>query len=509
MQTDIVIIGSGIGGLSCGALLARYGFNVIVCESHAIPGGAAHSFTRDGFKFDSGPSLFSGLSYRPSTNPLRHVLDAIGETVPCANYDAWGCRLPEGNFKTSIGSDQFCEVLLKLRGQRAVEEWRNLQAVMEPLANIATGMPPAAMRLDFGAIFTIGPFLPTFATYAFDALKLTKPFSFILDEVVTDEFIYRWMDMLCFLLAGVPAKSISAAEMAFMFAEWYRPGVVLDYPIGGSGAVIDALVRGLEKHGGRLMLNARVEEILLQQNRAVGVRLRGGQEIQANEAVVSNASIWDTLKLFPDRSLPDTFRRERLAMPQCDSFMHLHAGLDATRLPEDLECHYIVVNDWEITKPQNIVLVSIPSVLDPSLAPPGKHVVHAYTPGTEPYDLWQNLDRRSEAYQKQKQERSEVLWKAIERIVPDARDRVDLSLVGTPLTHARFLRRHRGTYGPAISAEQGLFPSGKTPISGFWCCGDSTFPGIGVPAVAASGHIVANSIAPLDKHQAILREIGY
>ena len=70
-QTDVIVIGSGIGGLSCAALLARYGFEVTVCESHSIPGGAAHAFERNGFKFDSGSSLYSGLSYSPSGNPLR------------------------------------------------------------------------------------------------------------------------------------------------------------------------------------------------------------------------------------------------------------------------------------------------------------------------------------------------------------------------------------------------------------------------------------------------------
>jgi len=102
-ETDIVVIGSGIGGLSCAALLARYGFNVAVCESHSIPGGAAHAFERNGFKFDSGPSLYSGLSYSPSANPLRQVLDAIGEELPCVTYDTWGCCLPEGDFDTSFG----------------------------------------------------------------------------------------------------------------------------------------------------------------------------------------------------------------------------------------------------------------------------------------------------------------------------------------------------------------------------------------------------------------------
>lgn len=81
-------------------------------------------------------------------------------------------------------------------------------------------------------------------------------------------------------------------------------------------------------------------------------------------------------------------------------------------LPADLEIHYIVVNDWAlgVDSPQNVVLISIPSVLDPSLAPPGKHVLHAYTPGTEPYNIWAGLDRKSAAYRKLKTERSEVCF---------------------------------------------------------------------------------------------------
>ena len=62
-----------------------------------------------------------------------------------------------------------------------------------------------------------------------------------------------------------------------MFAEWYKPGCKLEYPLGGSGAIIDALVRGMEKFGGRLALNSHVEKILIENGRAVGVKLRGGQ----------------------------------------------------------------------------------------------------------------------------------------------------------------------------------------------------------------------------------------
>lgn len=509
--TDVVVIGSGIGGLSCAALLARYGFRVIVCESHSIAGGAAHAFAYQGFTFESGPSLYSSLSYRPSPNPLRQVLDAIGEDLPCQTYDAWGCCLPEGNFKAVIGADPFCEVLEQLRGQQTVAEWRTLQQVMEPFAKAAIALPPIALRLDLGAVRTVAPFVPSLLQQSANLFKLTGSFSRIMDEVIHDPFIRNWLNMLCFLLSGLPADGTNAAEVAFMFADWYRSGVKLDYPLGGSGNLVNALVRGLQKQGGELRLNAHVEKVLVENQRAIGVQLRNGEVIRANHAVVSNASVWDTLKLIPDGALPKKFVLQRQETPECDSFMHLHLGIDAQGLPPDLECHYVVVQDWEagITAPQNLVVVSIPSVLDPSLAPSGKHVIHVYTPGNEPYSLWQGLDRRSEAYAQLKHERAEVMWRSLERIIPDVRSRCEVTLVGTPLTHERFLRRHRGSYGPALRANETLFPGAKTPLKGLLCCGDSTFPGIGLPAVAASGLIAANTLASVPQHLAMLKDTGY
>ena len=502
---EVIIIGSGIGGLSCAGLLASYGFKVTVCESHSIPGGAAHSFSYKGFKFDSGPSLYSGLSYSPSNNPLRQVLDAIGEDCEWANYNTWGCFLPEGDFNTSVGAEQFCEILLRLRGEKAVKEWRELEKVMTPLAQAAIAIPTAALRYDLGALKTAGKFAPSLIKHFFNVSKLTGPFSSIMDGVVSDPFIRNWLNMLCFLLSGLPVDGTSAAEVAFMFADWYRPGVKLDYPLGGAAALVNALVRGLEKHGGKLLLTTHVEEIIVENKRAVGVRLRGGGELRAN-TVISNASVWDTLKLIPSDSVPQQFMQKRQATPECESFMHLHLGVDARDMGSDLQCHYIFVKDWElgITAPQNLVLISIPSVLDSSLAPPGKHSIHVYTPGNEPYDLWFGMDRSSQEYLEQKQNRAEVMWKALEKVIPDIRSRCEVTLIGTPLTHERFLRRNRGSYGPAIRAGKALFPGSNTPLQGLMCCGDSTFPGIGLPAVAASGMIAANTLAPVGKHLEML-----
>ena len=96
---------------------------------------------------------------------------------------------------------------------------------------------------------------------------------------------------------------------------------------------------------------------------------------------------------------------------------------------------------------------------------------------------------------------------AVERVIPDIRAREVLSMVGTPRTHARFLNRHEGSYGPSYVAGVADFPSPKTPVPGLWRVGDGAFPGIGVPAVAGNGASAANTIAPLAKHLALLDEL--
>ena len=79
---DVVVIGSGIGGLCCAALLARYGKSVTVLESHDVPGGAAHAWVRDGYHFESGPSLYSGMTAKNSPNPLGQVFQALDIELP-------------------------------------------------------------------------------------------------------------------------------------------------------------------------------------------------------------------------------------------------------------------------------------------------------------------------------------------------------------------------------------------------------------------------------------------
>ncbi|KAF8062760.1 CRTISO2 [Scenedesmus sp. PABB004] len=523
-ETDYVVVGSGIGGLCCGALLARYGHKVTVVESHYLAGGAAHSFKVGGFTFDAGPSFHMGLSDPPgaSRNPLKQVLDLLGERVECKRYDQWVVYDPQGRtFPVVADGAEYADMIRRVGGPDALAQWRRLEAAMAPLQRGAALFPAAAIRGDLGVLLTAARFFgPQLALTGLVAGTLTGPFSAVVDRHVTDPWLRSLIDLECFVLSGMLAKDTLTAEMAFMFMERSQGKGRIDYPMGGSEAIVAALVRGLQAHGGRLLLRSHVEQIVMQGGRAAGVALRprapgggaaGGREvIRARRGVISNASVWDTQRLLPHGAAPPEWRRRAEATPTCGSFMHLHLGIDATGLPPGLDCHHLFVNDWaDIEAPQNVCIASIPTQFDPDLAPPGKAVVHAYTAGNEPYAPWEGLDRRSPEYEALKNERSQVLWRALERVIPDVRERAELTLVGTPLTHERFLRRHRGTYGPAISAAGGAgWPSNATPVPGLTVVGDSTMPGIGIPAAAASGMIAANGLAPVWDHLRTLGELA-
>jgi NAD(P)-binding Rossmann-like domain len=110
---DVVVIGAGIGGLSCAALSSLYGFDTLCLEAHDTAGGVAHSFVRKNkaggsFEFDSGPSLMSGLSRANGTNPLRQVLDAldVADEISWKTYDGWLIHdyADDKSFKLTTGS---------------------------------------------------------------------------------------------------------------------------------------------------------------------------------------------------------------------------------------------------------------------------------------------------------------------------------------------------------------------------------------------------------------------
>ncbi len=536
-------------------MLSLYGKKVAVFESHTHCGGCAHGFSvrvpspkkkaggqnggavQDGgsndgsgeYIFDTGPSFFSGLNaaieqeqplgHLP-VNPLRTILDAIEEEVECIPYSTFGLKFPEGDFihSTQFGKSKMNKdsddstidynVIQQIAGNEGVRQWNALMDEMSPLAKTVELLPTIALRTDVGVALSISSFMPDFMRNSIENnplsnLKLTRPFADLVvdDAKVTNDFITNWLDLLCFCLSGLPASGTITAEMAMMMGEFYDDGATMDCPVGGARSIVEALRRGVVKNGGEIFCNSHVERVKIVDGVAVGVTLRkGGQYVVAKEAVVSNLSVWDLFKsgIVDCTEFPKKFVEEKLNTPVGKSFMHLHVGFRCSREElESLQAHYMYIDDWDrgVEAEDNAVLVSIPSVHDDTLAPPGHAVLHIYTPATESYERWRGVDRKSDEYKALKQERSEYLWQVLEKLIPDIRDRSTVAQVGTPLTHERFLRRYEGSYGPAIKAGQGSFPFPGTPVKNLLLCGDSCFPGIGVPAVAGSGLLAAHSVS--------------
>jgi phytoene dehydrogenase-like protein len=411
-EVDVIVIGSGLAGLSCAALLAHCGKQVAVLESHDAPGGCAHTWERRGFHFESGPSLYSGFSTERSPNPLKNIFQIVGEDCDWITYDRWGTVLPNGKkFAAKIGPEEFGDVLREHGGPNAEQEFATLMERMKPLSDAAQALTSMALREDLAVVFTLLRYPKEILMTLSQGSQLTNPFANIMEELnIQDPFVKNWLDMLCFLLQGLPASGTLNTVMAYMLADWYRPGVTLDFPRGGSGAIVDALVRSVRKHPqSTVSLNSHVEEIIVEQGKAVGVQLSGGRIVRTKQAIVSNADPYITNQLLSKAresgALPEPMKEymDKLVntepsqggMKDLRSFIHLHAGIDGAGLPAqpsaDFPAQWAVIRNWDgplgVEDPRNIVLCSIPSMLDPDMAPDGKHVIHAYTPATEPCTL--------------------------------------------------------------------------------------------------------------------------
>ena len=503
---DVIIIGSGIGGLCCGSLLSLSGKKVLICEAHVQPGGVAHSFDMKGYKFESGPSLWSGIGKWPTTNPLGQILKLLDEKVELIKYKGWQVNVPEGNFNLEVGQEPFKKRIRMLRGEKSVKEWDSFVSEIKPLSQIVSEIPLLSSSPEIINFLEIIKLAPKFLLNLNSLPKLNGGFGNIVDNHLTDPFLRNWVDLLSFLISGMPMHDTNSAAMATLFDEWFQPESYLEYPKGGSESIVKALVNAFKKNGGELILSSKVENINFNKNIASGVTLKNGSKF-ISDFVVMNTDAWTSRKLIPQELLKK-WRPKAKDITKCGSFLHIHLGFDASGL-QNLPIHAIHVDDWErgITAERNVAVFSIPSVLDKGMAPKGKHVLHGYTPANEPWELWENLNSNELDYKHLKEERCSIFLKSLRKIIPDIDSRIEIKLLGTPLTHQKFTNTYCGSYGPALSAAQGLFPGCKTPVKNLFTCGASTFPGIGIPAVSASGAYAAEKIMGKKEYKNLLKII--
>ncbi len=488
---DAIVIGAGIGGLVTATQLAAKGARVLVLERYLIPGGSAGYFERNGYRFDVGASMIFGFGSQGTTNLLTRALDAVGmslETVPDPVQVHY--HLPNNlNIRVHRDYEQFLgELCHRFPGEgpgirRFYDEcWRvfhclnsmDLLSLEEPryVARVFLQHPLACLGL---------------------AKRLPINVGSVARKYIQDPELLRFIDMECYCWSVVPADRTPLINAGMVFSDRHYGGV--NYPKGGVGRIAQALADGLGNAGGQIRYRSRVTQILTERGQAVGVQLATGETFQAPR-IISNATRWDTFgSLLSDIPLPQREQRWQRQYQQSPSFLSLHLGVDGAIIPPDADCHHILLEDWNCMEDSNgTIFVSIPTLLDPDLAPPGDHIIHTFTPSW--MADWQGLAQKD--YDAQKQHQAQQLIHRLETLFPGLQASVRYQEIGTPRTHRRFLGRLDGTYGPIPSGQpRGLLemPFNRTSVPGLYCVGDSTFPGQGLNAVAFSGFACAHRVA--------------
>ena len=494
MQTnnyDVIVIGSGIGGLVTATQLVAKGAKVLVLERYLIPGGSAGYFERQGYRFDVGASMIFGFGKQGTTNLLTRALDAVDvslETFPDPVQIHY--HLPKGlEPKVHRDYDKFIKELTsyfpheKEGIRRFYDECWQVFNCLNAIPLLSLEEPRYLTRVFFQnpqACLGLVKYLPL------NAGEVARRY-------IKDPQLLKFIDMECYCWSVVPAMQTPMINAGMVFSDRHYGGI--NYPKGGVGQIGQKLVEGLEKFGGEIKYQARVTEILTEGKKAVGVGLANGEKYYAKR-IVSNSTRWDTFsKLLPPEKMPRQEKQWQKRYQKSPSFLSLHLGVKAEVLPPGTECHHILLENWDqMEASQGTIFVSIPTLLDPDLAPPGYHIIHSFTPSW--IEEWQNLDPK--AYEEKKEAAANAVIDRLEKIFPGLIEGLDYQEVGTPRTHRRFLGREDGTYGPIPRHKlMGLLgmPFNKTAIPGLYCVGDSTFPGQGLNAVAFSGMSCGHRVA--------------
>ena len=491
---NAIVVGAGMGGLTCGGLLARQGNSVLVCEQHVKPGGCVCGFQRKGFTLDAIHFLI------PQCGP--------GETLPAA-LEALGAKdaieflrveqrsrmiLPDLDF--TFTPDTFVNELTRLfPGEtRAIEQFvAEMTAFIDEALGTPLSKPLYLMsRLEM-MLFGMKVFFRQRRVFKYRSKTTAQ----VLNGMFTDPRLKT------ILYSITPLKRISMMGTAWMWNDFLCKK--LHYPRGGYQALADTFASAFENAGGTLALRTGVKRIIVEGGRATGIELDDGRRIRA-ERVISNADIMLTFNDLVGREhLPKGFMEnlERRKIATSGFYVYLGVDLDATKLDFDrvAVCPFVEMEhlDGHIHDLENCFFwIEIPTKHYPALAPEGKHIIVLATPAYYDDLTHWGLDvdgSRGASYRATKERVAESLIRRAEKVIPRLSKHILVKEVATPATIARYtLNRGGASMGWDQTPEDAIKPGQVTPIRQLYLVGQWTYPQGSVPGVVGSGWILANLI---------------
>ena len=477
---DVIVVGSGIGGLTAGALLARQGSRVLIVERHDRPGGYAHAFRRRGYRFDSAVHLVSGCEpvAFEGGGLLHRVLEALDVRDRCDFVRVDPCyRVEWPGFGLDAPSDLagFAEAHI----ERFPKQAKGIRGFLEDCLTIAGEARRAEEDADLGPL-TRPERYPLLLRHRRATLAQ------VLEERVDDPDARAALAALWPYL-GLPPSRVSFLYFATMLISYVADGAF--YSRGTFQTLADALVHAIESREGELLLRAPVRRIDVEEGRAVGVQLENGQRIRA-PIVISNADARQTVEeLCGERHFPERYRR-RLARARVSTSAFVvyaatsldlrDAGLayesflfEGPDHEDAYECGAAGAPSW--------ISLTAPSLVDPTIASAGEHplVLTALVSGSS-----------TASWTDAKEALQDRLLALAERRLPGLRDSLRYAESATPRTMERYTRNRDGAiYGFDVTPGQ-VGPGrldNETPLPGLFLAGHWTRPGGGVAGVVRSG----------------------
>ena len=485
-QFDAIVIGSGMGGMTTAAALARMDYKVLLLEQAQNIGGLTHTFSREGFSWDVG--LHYCGTFRPD-QPAGKVLNWLsGGAVEFRSigtvYDT--LHFPDG-FELSVGrpADAF-KMELKDRFPKHTAE---IDAYFEALQSGA-----AAMHLATSERAMPEPF--RFAHHWWNKKKIQRwcgrTTSEVIAEYISDPKLRAVLSAQWGTFGGVPKKASFGVHATIM--DHYLDGA--GYPVGGASAIAEGLVPVIEAAGGAARAGTPVSAILLEDQAAVGVRTSSGEEIRA-PVVVSAIGAGETVK----RLLPQHVREQqwaaeiaRLNPSVCHFEIYLGFKGDIARHGGTRSGHWFHER-WDTSEgvwsnlddPFSVVYASFPSLKDETHDPGPEN---RHTGQFMVLADWSTVAEFAEGGAKARPDEWAAFKKRIETKMMDFYKEKFPALaplivyheLGTPIATARYTAHEKGGfYGlettPRRALSEALSP--RTPIPGLYLSGqDMVTPGI-------------------------------